>query len=176
MAALLCVVVVIVIATLVGFSVFVENVRAESTRSNLQQLAMALELYQDEYRTFPAGGKTSVESLWLLYPKLLADSRVYFNPRDRTRVPKDEGSLDRELTGFDYVGDCRTEFPKDIQVFERAATSGGRYVLRVDGTIQWMDESEFQRAVQEQAENRVKAPALPAFEVRPLTPERKEAP
>ena len=143
--------------------------RASVTRENLKQIGLAMTMYQEQYANYPTGRKTSVESLWLLYPTALADTRCFQSPRlgsvpneteeqgfprvvNNVLQPVPEAFL--KGTGFDYVENCNKAAGKDIQVFERRARYGGRYVLLVDKTVMWMDEDEFQRTLSEQAKAR----------------------
>ncbi|MFH0937950.1 MAG: hypothetical protein V1899_01490 [Planctomycetota bacterium] len=137
MMALGGVVVVIIVATLLAFSVFVKHTRSELTRSNLKEISSALNVYYDQHQTFPAAFLKG--------------------------------------TGFGYVKDCRMNCPQDIQVFERAAASGDRYVLLVDGTIRLMNELEFQQMAREQAKTRQQT-TLPIFEVCPVILDRRKIP
>ena len=179
--ALSCVLALIIIATLVAFSVFVEHTHAELTRSNLKLISSALKMYYDQHQIFPGGEKTPIESLWLLYPNMISDERVYQNRRSQIKTSRKTGKRPAPAawlkdTDFGYVEDCQKNCLQDIQVFERAAASGGRYVLLVNGEICWMNELEFQQESRKQTEFRQQTPMAPIFEVCPVILDRRKTP
>ncbi len=124
--------------------------------SHLKHLAKALYMYADDNGgQFPAGAASPAESLWLLFPKYVADAHNFLNPRSRIRWPRPNdwtkgGPIPSDWiasTGFTYrEGLGIKDAAAEPVLCERDAFEGYRFVMFDDGgTIQEMPEEDFQK-------------------------------
>jgi hypothetical protein len=137
--------------------------RAASNARTLQSLRMALQMYADlpeNQNAFPDAGSPAA-SLALLYPKYVADMRIFLDVRDPDCSQKSEHLkhvIEHELPlteayddiGIGYEAGTSPIDPMAIVLYEKAPVNGRRNVCNVGGTVESMDEREFQRAIQHQ--------------------------
>jgi hypothetical protein len=130
-----------------------------TARRNINEIGKALEMYADvNGANFPTGGITPAESLWMLYPKFIMDSRCLLNPNDaeyryaatlhaklgnKTVIGQMATAL-YDSTGFTYVEGCCAMDGRKIILYERAPFSGARHVFRANGDVDYLSEQEFQ--------------------------------
>jgi len=105
-------------------------------KKNLSQVAIALHLYGISHdREFP-------DTLEDLVPDYLPDA-VYLQPA---------GPTEKEGVAYEYVGGLRFDMASEkIIVYEKQdIRPDGRYVLYVNGKIEFLPEDEFQKKMKEQ--------------------------
>ncbi|MBI3828722.1 MAG: hypothetical protein HY291_04355 [Planctomycetes bacterium] len=106
---------------------------------------------------FPSGFGSPANDLFQLYPSFANDPRVYLNPRANKAVPAvpvmASGTVASEwLNALDYTYLPGVD-PMDgtrILAYERIPIAGGRNVLVVAGSVEFMDEASFQKALKQQ--------------------------
>jgi hypothetical protein len=130
--------------------------------SHLNQIAIALTLYADANQRYPTSGNAFPNStaLWLLYPDYVADPAVFCNPRDpeysthvktlrKSGICKANADI---IAAIDYtfVEGLDPSDALNILAYEKVLIGDGRNVVYVGGSVEFLTEVQFQKAITKQ--------------------------
>jgi hypothetical protein len=141
--------------------------RRTSSASNLNQIGKALMMYSD----VPSNNGSLPASLDALFPMYVADQKVFLNPRDesfRDKVAKQQATRNSvSIIDYAYEPGLDINDATDIVAYEKVPIVGGRNVLVIGGSVEYVEEPEFQKRL---AEQRARLAAKTASPPTPSTP------
>jgi hypothetical protein len=133
-----------------------------ASANNLAQIGKALMMYSD----VPSNNGLLPASLNALFPNFIADAKVFLNPREesfREKVDSQRAARsDVSIIDYAYEPGLNINDSTDIVAYEMVPVSGGRNVLVIGGSVEYVAEPEFQKRLTDQrARLDAKKPALP---------------
>jgi hypothetical protein len=129
-------IVVLVVAFASGYALKVlrrmgGSYRRTTSASQLNSIGKALWMYAD------ANNNTFPERMWDLYPKYISDYKVSYKPGEAPetapKAPLLEGS-------YVYNAGLKPQNAVSVIAYEKIATDGGRNVLVVGGSVEFMQD------------------------------------
>jgi hypothetical protein len=124
------------------------STRGTSSTRNLNQIGKALQMYSDapENKGLPA-------SLSTLYPNYVADRTVFLNPNDPAydhKVKELKAAKGVSIIDYAYEPGLNINDALDIVAYEKVPVGGGRNVLVLGGSVEYVPEADFQKRLAEQ--------------------------